>query len=254
MSDPMKDLKKEIASIKKQDLTPVTTLQLGSPIPSPNSLKKRLPSILKGFETSLLTVDEDEISSIPDRYSANQYAALLKIIVDMCHAHDIKCTNGGIEDSALVMYYVSTLSEDGDKQEKVLATLSPEQKRLATQKEFEEQRESTLNTVEKLLKIYNSTPIDTVNVTWSSFPEWLLGDVAHLVKEKTGKAIISTRIEIPKEKKQRSRLLQYVRNMNLECVIWHFPFEDLKMSDLVDEDGVLTEIATDLRSINRTIF
>lgn len=254
MSDLIKELKKEIESIKKQDLTPVSTLQLGTPPLSPDALRKKLPSVLKGLETSLIAVDDDEVSSIPDRFSADQYTTLLRITCDACHTHDIKCTNGGLADTALILYYLTQLTQDGDKHEKVLSALAPEQKRLATQKEFEEQRESMINTVRKLLESYRNAPIDSVNILWSSYPEWLFGDIARLVKARTRKSIVSTGIEVPADSKQRTKLLQYIRNMHLECAVWYFPFDDLKMADLVDEDGILTDIACDVRKTNRAIF
>ena len=254
MKNSLKEIREELSSIRNQKLTPVTSVKLGSPIPTPETFRIKLDEILTEIQPSLLAIDYKETSAIPNRYSIEDYSALLKTACEICHTHNIKCTNGGLEDNALILYYLASLKNDSVEFKTILSRFGTEQRAFATQKQYEKERIAIVSTVEKLLTLYNNCPLDYINIIWSGYPGWLFEAIVRLIKEKTGTPVVSTEMEIPPDVKDGDSFLKYVRNMRLECVIWYFPFEDLRKAHLIDEDGNLTDIANSLRSANRSVF
>lgn len=250
MSISLQDITKEAESIKKQNLSPVMRVLLGTPTPSPQTLQKDITEIINAAHPSLIIIDSNETSAIPKQYSFESYTALLNEACNLCHSHGISCTNGGLEDSALIDFYLTTLDDDPVEYQRILNSLTPQQRKHVIRKTAP----SSAARVREYLKHYRELPLDYINIVWRNFPEWLFGNIAKFIKGKFNKDTVTSEILIPANQEHRDEYLRYVRNMRLDYVIWHFPFENIKISDLVDQDDNLTEIAQSLRSANRSMF
>lgn len=249
------NLKTTAGKIRSAGREPVVTVRSGLDTVTPESLamyEDTLENILLEVKPSFLSIEDNETSLIPEIMSLDTYIRLLKTALTTCSNYDTQCTNGGLEAGALITTYLSSWA-DKSTQTSTLKQMDENEQDFLTDTTYQETREKTANTVTTLLEEYKKMGIKSVNLHWNTYPIGLFIRISEIIREKYGLNTVSTEMEIPIDPARNENTLRSVKDMNLECVIWYFPFEG-RSSKSIFHKSELTKLSRPLRNINRSLF
>ncbi|MBS0590535.1 MAG: hypothetical protein JSR65_07840 [Proteobacteria bacterium] len=219
----------------------VTTHEGGAsagPVTDLAAYRASLSNVLDHFHPDVLAIENEEVD--PSFYSgtADQYLAQLQVAIDVAHAHGVKVTNGGLTNRALSMVLPGVAANEEDGAHRGGGARHPDNARA--------QRKAAMT--EQLLSAYGHIGLDYVNFHWYRRDPEELEHVVKLLRERTGKPIISTELgEYDDSASWPAGVLGASRRVGLPIAIW-FNGDGHRAVALANADGSLRPNAAGFES------
>lgn len=213
---------------QKQGLKLIITIRTdgGSQTPStpPTDMEKYKQFVgeaLNKYKPELLVVENEENSqTIFYAGTAEQYLAELKASCEVAHAKSIKCTNGGLVSSLIVLMVADNYEKTKGKAESdayLKKALTPEK---TVQLLSARNRESQITKGKSLLAGYLDAGADYVNFHWYAFPE-AFTEALQYVELSSGLPALTNEVgQQNEDASQTTAIMQKIVDNRLPYAIW----------------------------------
>ena len=225
-----------------------------------NEYKKRLKKVIENSDPDLVAVEYRERSEYYNTMSTRDYEKILRGAIQVCKEMEVDCTNGGIEDEALILLGLEYFrkNQDTDSYDQVFESFDINEKRFFYEIKFKDYRQSIIDSTKNFLEMYKKLGLKYVNIHWSERSPDAIKMLIDFLDKEYDLDVVSTEVKLPFKTEDAEELIRTLRYKNMKYIVWYFPAEGPEGSLLLDQDEKLTKLSWVLKKHNvcrlRAIF